>query len=875
MEKSFNPSSFEKRIYSNWLDKKYFNAKVNKTKSPFTIVMPPPNITDKLHIGHAYNTTIQDAIVRFKRMQGYEALLLPGTDHAALATEVKVVERLKKQGITKEELGREKFLEKMYEWYDEFGGLILEQFKSLGLSCDWDRLSFTLDESRSKAVRQAFVNLYNKGLIYEGKRITNWCVKCKTALSDIEVEYEEHNGNIWYINYKVENSNDVITVATTRPETILGDTAVAVNPKDKRYKNLIGKNVLVPFINKPIPVITDNYVDPKFGTGMVKITPAHDPNDFEVGLRHNLEVIKITNDDGTMNELAGKYCGLDRYECRKQIVEDLKNLGQLVKIEAHKNNVGHCQRCHEVIEPVISRQWYVKMKGLAKEAIKVVKENKIKFIPKRNEKIYFNWMENINDWCISRQIWSGHRIPIFNCSNCGNKIVELTDPTVCPKCGSKHLTQEEDSLDTWFSSALWPFSTLGWPQKTEDYNYFYPTSALVTAYDIIFFWVARMIFSAVEYTNEVPFKEVLIHGLIRDSQGRKMSKSLGNGIDPIDVINKYGADTLRYSLLNGSSIGMDSRIGYEKFDASANFFNKIWNASRFVIENVEKNNFKQIDIAKTDKNIFDTYILTELNKTIKSVGNAFDKYDLGLACSLIYEFAWNKYCDWYIEACKPRLYSTNEQVKNNCLNILVYVLEKIIKMLHPIAPFVTEELYLNLPLHGESIMIESFPKVNKKLENNSDYETCLQLMDAIKKVRNIRAELNVADNVKTNLIVMPLTNQAKFESVGEEIKKLAFGKEIKFVKNESAEIENCNVCLNAMLKIFVPTGDLVNKEKELIRLNGELEKAEAELKRANGMLNNAGFVARAPKNLIDAEKEKITKYTELKNSILDAISKLK
>lgn len=870
MDKKFNFKEIEQDLYENWLNKGYFKADENSTKKPFTIVMPPPNITSKLHIGHAYGISIMDSLIRYKRMQGFEALLLPGTDHAALATEVKVVERLKEKGIKKEDIGREAFALEMQKWYDEFGGLILKQFKKVGISCDWDRLAFTLDEQRCKSVRKSFYDLYHKGLIYQGTRITNWCSECKTALSDIEVEYQNDAGHIWYIKYKIENSDKYITVATTRPETMLGDVAVAVNPKDKRYKNLIGTNVILPIVNKPIPIIADSYVDISFGTGMVKITPAHDPNDYEIGKRHNLEVINVLNLDGTMNNNAGKYEGLKAIDAREKIVEELSNLGLLEKVENYNHNVGHCQRCHSTLEPIVTKQWYVKMDGLAKRAIEKVKDGTINFHPKRFEKIYFHWMENIKDWCISRQLWSGHRIPVFTCSDCGEEIVELVDPTTCPKCGSKNLVQDPDSLDTWFSSALWTFSTLGWPDETKSMEKFYPTDLMVTAYDIIFFWVARMIFSGLEYTGKEPFKDVLMHGLIRDELGRKMSKSLGNGIDPIDIIDKYGADTLRYSLLTGTGVGMDSRFSYDKAENTSNFINKLWNASRFVLENVEKSNFELKNLAELNLGLADKWILTELNTTIQTVTRQYEKYDVGMVCNSCYEFIWNKFCDWYIEASKSNLYA-EEETKNTTLNVLVYVLDKILKMLHPIMPFVTEKIYLELPNHDESIMISKFPEVNKELNFNSSAKVMHEVMEIVKNIRNVRKSMNVADNVKTNLYVV--TTNREIKNNIEMLKKLANGKEVVCYKDESKVPANSTVCVKDLLKVFIPNLDMVNPEEEKIRLNNELKRVESEIERANRMLNNAGFVAKAPKALIEQEQAKIEKYNSLKQEILNSIEK--
>ena len=872
LDKTFKPSNFEKKHYENWLNKKYFKAEVNKDKKPFTIIMPPPNITSKLHIGHAYGIAIMDTITRFKRMQGYEALLLPGCDHAAIATEAKVVDKLAKQGIHKQDLGREKFMEKMYEWYDEFGTQINQQFELVGISADWERYAFTLDEPRAKSVREAFVRLYEKGLIYQKDRITNWCVSCKTAISDIEVEYEEHDGHIWYLRYPIENSDKFVELATTRPETMLGDVAVAVNPNDERYKDLVGKNVILPLVNKTIPVIADEYVEMDFGTGVVKITPAHDPNDYEVGLRHNLEVLSVFNQDGTINDIVpNKYVGLDRFVARKEMLKDLQEQGYLIKTEHHKNNVGHCQRCHETIEPMVTKQWYVDMKQMAQRAIKVVKDGEIKFMPKRFEKIYYNWMENIQDWCISRQIWSGHRIPVFYCEDCGATIVEREDPTECPHCHSKHIVQDTDSLDTWFSSALWPFSTLGWPEKAPELDYFFPTNLMVTAYDIIFFWVARMIFSSLEYTDKIPFEDVLMHGLIRDAQGRKMSKSLGNGIDPIDIIDKYGADTLRFALLQGVGIGQDSRFSVEKAESVSNFLNKLWNASRFVLDNVDKVAYQTLDLNKINQTYADKWILTELNQMIKEVTKAYDKYDLGLVISKMYDFVWNKFCDWYIESSKVKLYEGTELEKVEVLNVLVYVLERILKLLHPLVPFITEEIYLNLPEHDESIMISKFPKVNKKLTFESEYEVFTGMMNLVKSLRNLRSEMNIADNIKTDLYLFAYKEKQAFESSLNILQKLAYGKHIKLLEQES-DITDKNVFVISELgKILIPTSELIDPEKELQRLNGELAKVEAELKRAHGMLANERFVEKAPQNLIDAEKEKIAKYSELKQSILESI----
>ena len=705
MNKTYEPKTFEDRIYADWEKKKYFAAKPNKNKKPFTIVIPPPNVTGQLHIGHALDDTIQDAIIRYKRMRGFETLWLPGTDHAALATEVKVIETLRAEGLTKEGLGREGFLQRVYAWKDKYGGRIVEQLKKMGFSCDWDRLAFTMDERCSRAVREVFVNLYEKGLVYRGNRIANWCPQCKTAISDVEVEYEQAQSHLWHIRYRVENENDYVTVATTRPETMLGDTAVAVNPADKRYKHLVGKNLILPLTGRKIPVIADEYVESDFGTGAVKITPAHDPNDFEVGKRHNLETICVMNNDGTMAENAGVYAGLDRFAARKRILADLEKEGLLVKTEDHDNNVGHCCRCHAVVEPMVSPQWYVKMKPLAAPAIDVVKNKSIEFVPERFKKVYLHWMENIRDWCISRQLWWGHRIPAFYCDACGNMSVSKTDISVCPHCGGK-VRQDDDVLDTWFSSALWPFSTLGYPDKTEELEYFYPTNVLVTAYDIIFFWVARMIFSGMEHMHEIPFEKVLIHGLVRDAQGKKMSKSSGNGVDPLEIIETNGADPLRMSLVCGISAGGDIRFSAEKLEGYRNFMNKLWNAARFVVLNLE--NADVLPIEKVKLTLADKWILTKLDDAIKQSVKYMDKYEVGLCAADLYDFVWSDFCDWYIELCKTRLYSTEKSERTACVSVLVYVLRNILKLLHPIIPFITEEIYGNLPDNdAPSIMISA------------------------------------------------------------------------------------------------------------------------------------------------------------------------
>ncbi len=865
MEKTYEPIKFEQSIYQNWIDKGYFKASVNKDKKPFTIIMPPPNITSKLHMGHAFQQTIQDIIIRRKRMQGYEALWLPGTDHAAIATEAKVVEKLAKEGLTKEMLGREKFSEEIAKWYQEYKGKIIDQFKRMGYSCDWDRLRFTMDENNCRAVRDVFVKLYKKGYIYKGDRIVNWCPHCKTSISDAEVDFQENHSFLWHMKYKIEGTDEYIAFATTRPETMLGDTAIAVNPKDERYKHLVGKKAIVPFVNRAIPIIADHYVEMDFGTGVVKITPAHDPNDFEVGLRHNLERICVLNDDATMNENAGKFAGLDRYEARKLIVEELKEMGLLIKVEPYDNNVGHCDRCHTVIEPMISKQWFVKMEELAKPAIKVVEDGEVEFLEERYKKIYLHWMRNIRDWCISRQLWSGHRIPIFECEDCGELIVENEDPTVCPKCGSKKLKQETDTLDTWFSSALWPISTLGYPDKTPELDYFYPTDVLVTAQEIIQLWVARMIFSGLEYVGKIPFRKVLINGTVKDAHGKKMSKSLGNGVDPVEIIDKYGVDTLRFSLFNGVAVDMDCKFSEKKVELNRNFINKIWNASNFVLsklENEEVKVIKDVNLGVSDK-----WILNELNELTKSVNEKFDNYDIGMAASSLYDFFWTKFCDWYIEISKVTINKNKEAT----LATLNYVLTSLLKMLHPFIPFVTERIYQELPMHDETIMLSKFPEYDKNLNFEADPKLFERIQDIVKQVRNVRAEANVPDNKRCKLYLLT-SNETALNYV-DVIEKLAMGNNTEIITDEKS-VDNAKLCMNEVLKVFVVTMDENDKEREIERLNTELKRVDGEIKRANGMLNNAGFVAKAPKNLIDAEKEKLEKYIALKAEIEKSIREM-
>lgn len=872
MEKVYNPKDFEEKLYDTWMKKGYFKAKVNKDKTPFTIVMPPPNITSKLHMGHAFQQTIQDIIIRRKRMQGYEALWLPGTDHAAIATEAKVVEKLAKAGIKKEDIGREAFSKYIADWYDEYKGTIISQFKRMGYSCDWDRLRFTMDDQNCRAVRQVFVHLYKKGLIYKGKRIVNWCPHCKSSISDIEVDFKEVKGSFWHIKYQIEGTNDYIEIATTRPETMLGDTAVAVNPKDKRYTHLVGKNVILPILNKPIPIVADDYVEMDFGTGVVKITPAHDPNDFEVGLRHNLEVIKVIDEEGKMNELAGKFAGMDRLDARKAVVEELKKLGNLVKIEDYTHNVGHCDRCKTVIEPLISSQWFVKMDELAKPAIKVVEEDKVHFIEERFKKIYLHWMRNIKDWCISRQLWSGHRIPIFTCEDCGEVIVELEDPKVCPKCGSKHLHQEEDTLDTWFSSALWPLSTLGYPDKTPELKYFYPTNVMVTAQEIIQLWVARMIFSGLEYIGDIPFREVLINGTVKDAHGKKMSKSLGNGVDPVEIIEKYGVDTLRFSLFNGVSIDMDSKFSEKKVELCRNFINKIWNASRFVLMQTENAQVK--DIKDVKLNLADKWILTELNKLIKNIDTKFDKYDIGMAASELYDFFWTKFCDWYIELAKTHIMSENVEEKEATIATLIYTLTTLLKMLHPFIPFITEEIYLSLPKHDESIVISNWPVVDKTLDYKKDSKHMESIMNIIRSVRNARNEKGIPDNKKIRVIILPLKDEEVLKYSAKYIAKLSTASDVTFAYDEASINSNSVTMIFDNAKVYIPVDSMVDSEQELIRLNKELSSVEFEIARSEKMLNNPGFVNKAPAQMIENEKAKLEKNRALRETIIASIKAL-
>ncbi len=871
MEKKYNPKSFEDKLYREWEESGCFKAVRDDKKVPFTVMMPPPNITGQLHMGHAMDETLQDTIVRFKRMQGYCTLWLPGTDHASIATELKIVEDMKKEGLTKADVGREGFLERAWKWKEKYAGRICDQLRKLGSSCDWSRLTFTMDEKCSKAVREVFVNLYKKGLIYRGDRIINWCPCCKTALSDAEVEYAEESGNFWHIKYFVEGGDFFLEVATTRPETLFGDTAVAVNPKDKRYKHLIGKNVILPVVNKLIPIVGDEHADMEFGTGVVKITPAHDPNDFEVGLRHNLPVVRIMNDDGTMNEGAGKYCGLDRYECRKRLVKDLEESGLLVKVEPHTHNVGHCYRCGSTVEPIVSKQWFVKMEPLARPAIDAVMDKKVTFVPERFAKTYYNWMENVKDWCISRQLWWGHRIPVWYCGDCGKEICEKQDPAVCPQCGSSNLKQDEDVLDTWFSSALWPFSTLGYPDDTPDLEYFYPTDVLVTGYDIIFFWVARMIFSGLEHMRKVPFRDVLMHGLVRDEKGRKMSKSLGNGVDPLDVIDKYGADSLRFSLLQGVAPGNDTRYSDAKVEACSNFMNKIWNASRFVIGNAEGRTVKPLSEVKLCA--ADKWIISKLQSVIRDVTLTLNKFELGVACQILYDFMWSDFCDWYIELSKPALYGEDEGKKDAALSVLTFVLENTLKLLHPFVPFITDEIYRELPGASGTIMLKDYPRYNSRLTYKKDAQAFEGVMDIIKAVRAAKTELGCPPSKKVSLLILT-ENKRIISANRESVLKLAGAKEITFI-NDGAEAGEKSVAKVLHIgTVYIPMGELVDIDKERERLSSELEKVTDEIRRADGKLNNQGFMSKAPKKLIDEERAKLDKYIAMREKILEQLKSL-
>ncbi len=873
MDKTYNPSSYEQEIYEYWENGGFFRAEVDKSKKPFTIVMPPPNITGQLHMGHALDETVQDVIIRHKRMQGYSALWLPGTDHASIATEVKIVEKLKAdEGLTKRDIGREEFLKRAFDWKKQYGGRIVRQLRKLGSSCDWSREAFTMDERCSKAVKEVFIKLYNEGLIYRGDRIINWCPGCKTALSDAEVEYEEKASHLWHIRYPYADGSGYIVVATTRPETMLGDTAVAVNPDDEKYFGKVGKTLILPLVNREIPIVADEYVEIGFGTGAVKITPAHDPNDFEVGLRHNLEVIRVMDDGGVMNENAGIYAGLDRDEARKRIVEDLTAGGYMEKIEDYTHNVGQCYRCSSVVEPIVSKQWFVRMEPLAKPAIEVVKDGTTRFIPDRFSKIYFNWMENIKDWCISRQLWWGHRIPAYYCEECGEMVVAADMPSVCPKCGCTHFHQDEDVLDTWFSSALWPFSTLGYPEKTEDLEYFYPTNVLVTAYDIIFFWVARMIFSGVKHMDKAPFSEVLIHGIVRDSQGRKMSKSLGNGVDPLVVIEKYGADSLRFSLMTGVAPGGDIRYQEERIESARNFMNKLWNASRFVSLNVEGKQLLQPDDIRLSAK--DKWIIKKMQDVTAEVNRNLDKYEIGLASSKLYDFVWSDFCDWYIELSKPALYGSDDDDKLNAASALSYVLKTILKLMHPFVPFVTEKLWHEL---GETspLMLEKYPAAEDFADYSEEADKFELIMSVIRQIRATRSEMNVDPSKKPELFLVTDLDKKYIEENEENIKKLASVSSVRLVENkESIGIDKLSSVIIDGAEIYMPLGELVDYEAEKARIAKDIKRLEGEIARGNGMLNNPGFLAKAPAHLVEQEKEKLVNNKALLENLKSKLAAL-
>ena len=881
LAKTYDPHGLEDQIYQKWLDKKYFHAEVDHSKTPFTIVIPPPNITGQLHMGHALDNTMQDILIRYKRMQGYNALWQPGTDHASIATEVKIIETLNAEGIKKEDLGREKFLERAWDWKKEYGGRIVEQLKKLGSSCDWDRERFTMDEGCNKAVTEVFCKMYDKGYIYKGSKIINWCPVCNTSISDAEVEYEEQTGHFWHIKYPfIEDDGSVSTTrfiefATTRPETMLGDTAVAVNPADDRYKDLIGKKLMLPLINRELPIVGDEYVDMEFGTGVVKITPAHDPNDFLVGKRHNLPEVNILNDDATINENGGKFCGMDRYAAREAIVKELDEMGLLVKIEEHVHNVGTHDRCKTTIEPMIKQQWFVKMDELIKPAAEAVRNGEITLVPKRMEKTYFNWTDNIRDWCISRQLWWGHRIPAYYCDDCGEIVVAKSKPEKCPKCGGTHFTQDPDTLDTWFSSALWPFSTLGWPEQTEDLKYFYPTDVLVTGYDIIFFWVIRMIFSGYEQMGDKPFKTVLFHGLIRDSLGRKMSKSLGNGIDPLEIIDKYGADALRLTLVTGNAPGNDMRFYYERVEASRNFANKVWNASRFIMMNMEGKTVTKPGEGELEP--VDKWIISKLNTVVKEVTENLDKFELGIAVQKTYDFIWDEFCDWYIEMVKPRLYNTEDAVSQNAaLYTLKTVLIDALKLLHPYMPFITEEIFCTLQDEEESIMISSWPEYREG-NNYAKEERDIEIIkEAVRGIRNIRTEMNVPPSRKAQVYVV--SDKEDILNTFREGKLffavLAYASDVVIQGDKTGIAEDAVSVVTSGANLFIPFADLVDIAQEIERLKKEEERLNGELKRVNGMLSNEKFIAKAPEAKINEEKEKLAKYTRMMEEVKERLKQL-
>ncbi len=887
LQDKYNPKDFEEKLYDEWEKKGYFKPSMDKTKESYCIMMPPPNVTGKLHMGHALDDTIQDILIRFKRMQGYNTLWLPGSDHASISTEMKVVEKLKKEGKTKQDLGRKKFLEETWEWTRLYGGTIAAQQRKLGCSCDWDRRRFTLDEGLSDAVLEQFVKLYEDGLIYKGKRMVNWCTNCNTSVSDIEVEYHEETSKLWHIRYKVKDEDKYIIVATTRPETMLGDTAVAVHPTDERYKELVGKTCILPIMNREIPIIADEFVEKEFGTGAVKITPAHDMNDYQAGLRHNLEIIEVFDENFKMGNLVPEYKGMELLDARKLIVEKLKEIGALVKEEDYTHNVGKCERCKHTIEPKISTQWFVKMKELVAPAIEAVKNDDIKFVPKRYEKTYFHWMENIQDWCISRQLWWGHRIPAYYCDECGHINVSKTQPEKCAKCGSTHLHQDEDTLDTWFSSALWPFSTLGWPNKTEDLETFFPTNTLVTGYDIIFFWIARMVFSSLYSMKQKPFSDILIHGIIRDSQGRKMSKSLGNGIDPIDVINEYGTDALRFSVISGTTMGNDIRYMPEKLEQASNFANKIWNAAKFITMNLasaeqilefgSKIKDKETGMYKQDAlRIEDRWIINKLDNLIEEVTENIEKYDLGVALDKIYNFIWNEFCDWYIEIVKSRLYSDNEEEKVQVSFVLNYVFGDCLKLLHPFMPFVTSEIYSKLVNYDDKdLMVSHWPKTKKRVEYDNQNDFIENIKEIVVGIRNVRANMNVHPSKKANLIFVTKDYQKEIEESKEFIEKLAFGNKVTAKLDKIGIPENAICVLASGIEVFMPFEELVDIKEEIARLEKEKEKLEAEVARGTKMLSNPGFVSKAPQTKINEEKEKLAKYEEMLKTTIERIEKLK
>ncbi len=865
----YNPAEVEDRIYSSWIEGNYFHANPDESKKPYTIVIPPPNITGQLHMGHALDNTLQDILIRYHRMKGYDTLWLPGTDHASIATEAKIVEALKKEGTSKEELGREKFLERAWEWKEQYGGRIITQLKKLGSSCDWERERFTLDEGCSKAVKEVFVRLYEKDLIYRGERIINWCPHCRTSISDAEVEYEEKDGFFWHVRYPFADGSGYIELATTRPETMFGDTAVAVHPDDERYKKLIGKTLILPVVNKEIPLIADEYVEMDFGTGVVKITPAHDPNDFEVGLRHNLPIINVMTDDGFMNENAGeKYCGMDRYDCRKALVKQLEEEGYLIKTEPMKHNVGTCYRCGTSVEPRVSKQWFVRMEPLAKPAIDIVKNGSTKFVPERFDKVYFHWMENIKDWCISRQLWWGHRIPAWYCDECGEITVSRDEPTKCSHCGSEKLHQDPDTLDTWFSSALWPFSTLGWPDDTPELRHYFPTSTLVTGYDIIFFWVARMIFSSCEQMGTYPFDTVLIHGLVRDAQGRKMSKSLGNGIDPLEIIDKYGADALRFTLATGNSPGNDIRFSDEKVEASRNFANKIWNAARFILMNLDGT--EEAPHIPENLTMPDKWIISKLNTLAKEVNQNIDNYELGISVQKLYDFIWDFFCDWYIEIAKIRLQKGGEEAKT-AKDVLIYVLSNALKLLHPFMPFITEEIWLTLPHDGKTIMLSSYPEYDEKLNFASDEAEFERIMKAVRAIRNRRAEMNVPPSKKAEVFI-DTPFESTFISNTVYMERLAYASGVTVCAG--VEIDGAVQVVTEDAKIYIPMNELVDFEAEKARLSKELEEAEKDLEFFNRKLSNPGFLAKAPAAVVEKDKASAAKISEKIKMLKTSLEKL-